>query len=461
MDSSTSLAVAELQRLASDPVAFVRQYLGVEPEIWQAAALQAIASKDRVAIRSGHGVGKSSLFAWIILWWLCTRYPAKVACTAPTAHQLSDVLWGELAKWMRQLPDAFRDEFDVKAEMISAKRAPLEQFAVARTARRENPEAFQGFHSEHMLFLVDEASGVDDLIFEVGEGAMSTPGAKTIMGGNPTRRSGYFFRAFHVDRDKWHTMHVKCQDSSRVSPDYPKDMAEKYGEDSDIYRIRVLGEFPVSTSAQFIGGDLLELCRKYTAEGYASLPKILACDVARYGDDKTVIGWRQGRKSAILGKYSGLDLMATADRLVEAITAQRPDAVVVDDVGIGAGVVDRLRQLGHKVFAFNGGAAAIDKALYANRRAETWGLLRDAMREGMELPKDSELHDDLVGPEYAFTPKQQIILEKKEDMKKRGLASPDVADMLAMTFAVNPVAQTASTKPAAPRPIVTAGGWMR
>lgn len=461
MDSSISSAVDELTRLASDPVAFVREYLGAEPEIWQAAALQAIASDDRVAIRSGHGVGKSSLFAWVILWWLCTRYPAKVACTAPTAHQLSDVLWGELAKWMRRLPDAFRDEFEHKAEMLSAKRAPLEQFAVARTARRENPEAFQGFHSENMLFLVDEASGVDDLIFEVGEGAMSTEGAKTIMGGNPTRRSGYFFRAFHADRAKWHCIHVRCQDSSRVSPDYSKEMAEKYGEDSDIYRIRVLGEFPVSTSAQFIGGELLEICRAYKAEGYAALPKILACDVARYGDDKTVIGWRQGRKVTILGKHSGLDLMRTADLIAEAIKAEKPAAVVIDDVGIGAGVVDRLRQLGHQVHAFNGGGKAFDTALYANRRAETWGLLRDAMREGIELPKDNELHDDLVGPEYAFTPKQQIILERKEDMKKRGLASPDIADMLAMTFAVNPVAQMTKVKPAAPRPIVSAGGWMR
>lgn len=454
MDSSISSAVDELTRLANDPVAFVREYLGAEPETWQAGALRAIVEHDRVAIRSGHGVGKSSLFAWVILWWLCTRYPAKVACTAPTAHQLSDVLWGELAKWMRRLPDAFKGEFDMKAEMISAKRAPLEQFAVARTARRENPEAFQGFHSEHMLFLVDEASGVDDLIFEVGEGAMSTAGAKTLMGGNPTRRSGYFFRAFHADRDKWRCIHVRCQDSTRVSPDYPKEMAEKYGEDSDIYRIRVLGEFPTSTSAQFIPGELVDQCKAYKAEGYDKQPKILAADIARFGDDKTVIGTRQGRKVKILGKHSGLDLMATADKIVEAIKAESPDAVVVDDVGIGAGVVDRLRQLGYKVFAFNGGGAANDKTTYANRRVETWGLMRDAMREGLDLPNDPDLIDDLIGPEYAFTPKQQMILERKEDMKKRGLASPDNADMVAMTFGVTP---------AAPKPKVAprvSGSWM-
>ncbi len=428
-----------------DPVLFVRQALGVEDvEDWQAQVLRDLVKHDRIAIRSGHGVGKSALMAWVILWFLFTRYPAKIPCTAPTAHQLYDVLWSELGRWHRNLCERLPwlgQRLSLGADRLAWAEAPTEVFAAARTARRESPEALQGFHSDNLLFLIDEASGVDDIVFEVAGGALSTPGAKILMAGNPTRNTGYFHRAFHADRGRWRTFAVPCSASSRVDPAYIADMAERYGEDSDIYRVRVQGEFPNASALQFIPSDIVAYCRQYKAESYQDQPRILGVDVARFGDDQTVLLIRQGRKVLSVARYRGLDTMHVADMVIECMQVAKVDAVVVDGVGIGAGVVDRLRQLGHRrITDFQAGGSANDPKTYANRRAEVWGLMREALRVGVELPDDRELLDDLVAPEYGFTPKQQIQLERKEDMKKRGLASPDAGDALSLTFAIRPAA---------------------
>jgi hypothetical protein len=175
-----------LKETLNDPSLFVTEVFRAQPEKWQTEALRALATHDRVAIRSGHGVGKSTFLAWVILWWLCTHFPAKVACTAPTAHQLEDVLWGEIAKWHRQMVSPFKEWISVGSGRVELTEAGEEAFAVARTARKEQPEAFQGFHSDHMLFIVDEASGVEDIIFEVGQGAMSTAVSYTHL--RPTRQ---------------------------------------------------------------------------------------------------------------------------------------------------------------------------------------------------------------------------------------------------------------------------------
>ncbi len=178
----------------------------------------------------------------------------------------------------------------------------------------------------------------------------------------------------------------------------------------------------------------------YKAVGYESFPVILSVDVAGFGDDDSVICRRQQRKVFPLKKYKGLDTMAFAAKVVEEINKWNPAAVVIDGVGLGAGVVDRVAQLGygHLITELNGGSKPFDPIVYFNKRAECWGLMRDALHVGMEIPDDRDLRDDLIGPEYGFTASNQIQLEKKEDMKKRGLQSPDCGDALAMSFAVNP-----------------------
>ena len=189
--TTTPATVEAIAALRADPTLFVEEVLGATPQKWQAKALDAIAKHDRVAIKSGHGVGKTAFESWVVLWWLMTHYPCKVAVTANSAHQLSDVLWTEIDRWARNMPPAFKELLEFKADKIALKGAP-DSFAVARTSRRENPESLAGFHSPHMLFVVEEASGVPNVIFETASGALSTPGAKIIMCGNPTRSDGYF-----------------------------------------------------------------------------------------------------------------------------------------------------------------------------------------------------------------------------------------------------------------------------
>jgi len=189
--------------------------------------------------------------------------------------------------------------------------------------------------------------------------------------------------------------------------------------------------------------------RKYKAEGFESLPKVLSVDVARFGDDQTVIGIRQGRRFQVLGKYRGKDTVFTCEQVIRFIEEHKPDAVVVDDDGLGGGVVDNLKHRGYsqRLYGFHGGASANDATSFYNRRAEVWGSMREWLMDGAEIPDDPEIETDLTGPEYGFSNKNQLQLEKKEDMKARSLASPDIGDCLAMSFAVKVLAKPKPEKP--------------
>ncbi len=267
--------------------------------------------------------------------------------------------------------------------------------------------------------------------------------------GNPIRNTGRFRELFGSHKHLWKTYQIDSRTVEGVTPDQAIEWVKLWGEDSDFVRVKVRGEFPRAGSNQFISGEAVEFCRKYKAEGYAHLPKILSVDVARFGDDQTVIGYRQGRKSAILAKYRGMDNAQVGDRVIEFIQKEKPDATVIDADGTGTGVYDHVvyRGFNDRLFEFHGGLPAHDGAQYFNRRAEVWGLLRDWLNAEAEIPDDPELASDLTSPEYGFSAKQQIQLERKEDMKKRGLSSPDSGDMLAMTFAVK-------VAPPAPKPEV-------
>jgi hypothetical protein len=390
------------------------------------------------------------LLAWIVLWWLLTRGPAKVACTAPTAHQLKDVLWAEIAKWHRCLPDYFKAQLTVTSDAVTLTDAPTMSFAVARTARPEAPEAFQGFHADHMLFLVDEASGVEDIIFETGEGAMSTPGAKTIMAGNPTRTSGYFFDAFHKMRDRWSRFKVGCADSSLVAADYAADMAKRYGSESNIYKVRVLGEFPESEDDVVIPLYLAEAAINREVELVKSMRPVWGLDVARFGDDRSALAKRQGNHLFEVKSWHGLDLMQTvgrvADEFLDTELDERPGEILVDVIGLGAGVVDRLRELNLpdvSIRGINVGEARSQDAKdrYMRLRDELWFRLRDWLDAGdCRLPDDDELIAELTGLKFTYTSSGKLQVEAKSDAKKRGIRSPDLADAAVLTFASRGVA---------------------
>lgn len=469
--------IEDIAAFYDDPLGFVKYVFPwgegslqneTGPDTWQVETLNDIgqAIKDggdlaeaiRIAIASGHGIGKTALVAWIILWFISTREFPQIVVTSNTAAQLSSKTWRELAKWHRLAIN--KHWFDWTATKFYHKEYPDTWVANAIPWSINNSEAFAGTHEKHVLVIYDEASGIHDQIWEVTEGAMTTAGAIWIAFGNPTKNTGRFRECFGKFKHRWITKQIDSRTAKQANNKQIQQWVDDYGEDSDFVRIRVRGVFPRAGSNQFIGSDIVENCLKYKAEGYEGLAKILAADVARFGDDQSVIISRQGRKVFAPIKYRGLDTMQFASRIVEQIDLQKPDAVFIDGVGVGGGVVDRVKQLrpSANVIEVNAGGSPNDTTTYFNKRAEMWGLTRDFLKAGAELPDDSELQEELQAPEYGFSPKQQIQIEKKDDMKARGLSSPDCADALCLTFAEN-IIKDESAQPAVQEYYGDAG-WM-
>lgn len=438
---------SKLIQYRSDPVAFVSEVLGVTPDAWQAKALKALLTEDRLSCRSGHGVGKSAFLSWVTLFWLSTRSGdgCKVALTAPTAHQLQDVLFGEISRWYRKMPEWYRDQLSLKSDRVEVVGKESECFAVARTSRRENPEALQGFHSENMLFIVDEASGVDEKVFETAQGAMSSEGAKTIMTGNPTRTQGYFYDSFHGDRDRWHTMKVSCSDSKNVDPSFVEDMKQKYGVDSSVYRVRVEGEFDTEQGDTVIPLSLIENAVERQVEVNPKSAVVWGLDCARMGGDRTALCKRKGNVLLEPIKWwTGKDLMQTCGLVVaeykrlENFPDELPEEICVDSIGIGAGVCDRLAELGLPVRGVCvSERPSTDGKTYNRLRDELWFRAREWFEQrDCRIPQAcEELVAELSLPTYHFTSLGKMQVEGKDNMKKRGVRSPDLADAFCLTLA--------------------------
>lgn len=424
----------------NDPVGYVRDVLQVEPDAWQIAALEAARDHKRVAAASGHGIGKTAFVAWVVHWFISTRPNPQIVVTANTKNQLDTKTWRELAKWNQVALNG--DWFDITATRMELKDSPDTWFASAIPWTEHNSESFAGTHEDHVLIVFDEASAIADIIWDVTEGAMTTAGAHWIALGNPTKNTGRFRECWGRFRHRWHTMQVDSRTAKMADQKQISEWVADYGEDSDFVRVRVKGEFPKSSSAQLISSAYVEDATKYKAVGYEKLPLIIGVDVARFGDDQTVICARRGRKVYPLSKFRELDTMQVAGHVAEIIKKMKPRLVNIDVGAMGAGVVDRLREQGFDVRGINFGAEPTDKIKYANKRAEMWGVMAEWLKEGGEIPDDYELKQDLIGPEYSYTSNQQLLLEKKEMMKKRGLSSPDCGDALALTFAA-PVSDTA------------------
>lgn len=427
------------QKWRDRPDLFVEDVFGAKCIPWQAEAMKALNNNNKIAVRSGHGVGKSTTLAWTILWWLVTRAPAKVACTAPSGHQLEDVLWAEVVTWHSRMLAELRDMIEITKDRIHVKGRERDCFAVARTSRIEKPEAFQGFHSPHMLFIVDEASGVPDIIYEVGQGAMSTEGAKTIMVGNPNRNSGYFYEAFHRNKALWYTMRVSCTDSPLASMDYVNEVIAQYGEDSNVYRIRVLGEFPKSDDDTVMSLDRVEQSVNRDIE--PSGPIFWGLDVARFGGDRTGLAKRQG--PVLLEPIrvtQNKDLMQTAGWLYAEYNNTpkhlKPDQILIDSIGLGSGVLDRAKEMGLPVKGVNVSHVADAQDKYVRKRDELWFKAKEWFDDmHASMPEDKELIGELVSVRYKYSSNGKIEVESKDSMKQRGMRSPDIADAFCLTFA--------------------------
>lgn len=433
-----------LLRWRKHPAQLVTDVLQVTPDPWQADCLQDLADNDKVSVKSGHGVGKSAMDSWAIIWFLLTHYPAKVPCSAPTMHQLKDVLWSELAYWYRRLPSPLRDEFAIRSSeqglSFYLRTSPEASFAVGRTGVRHNPEALQGFHSPNLLFILDEASGIADEVFEVAQGALSTPGSKVLMTSNATRLSGYFYDSHHRMRDRWKTHTVSCLDSPRVDPQYPKDVIAQYGEESSVYKVRVLGEFPNSEDDVVIPLYLIEAALIREIEPSEAFRPVWGLDVARYGDDRSALAKRQANwLMEPVKAWRGYDTMQTVGRVVEEYrltdAVDRPSEILVDVIGIGAGVVDRLRELGLPARAVNVGETATSDG-YVRLRDQLWWRARQWFEErSCLMAEDPPLISELVDVKYTIRSNGKIEVEPKDKMKERTRRSPDLADAFILTFA--------------------------
>lgn len=442
------------RRSRDDPYLFVTGVLGYAPatvavgatvagdrlEAWQDEALRALRDgHKRLSIRSGHGVGKTTFLAWLVLWAISTHSDCKVPVAANSQDQLRDVIWPEIIKQHRRLPDELREQIDCQAERIVVKEAPDLAFAVRRTATKERPEALAGFHAEFLMFLLDEASGIDDAIYETASGALSTPGAIAVLTSNPTRSNGYFYETHHKLRDRWHTMCVSSEGVLRATG-HIRDIVDAYGRNSNQYRVRVLGEFPTADEQTVIPLDIVEAAVGRQIDVINVCP-IWGVDVARFGDDTSALAKRRGNHLLEpVQEWSNLDNVQLAGRIKAAFDATdddlQPVAIMVDEIGLGAGVVDICRSYGLPVFGVNVAEAAANDTKYHRLRDELWFRGREWFHNrNCKIPKDEKLIAELTAPLYDFNMSGALVVEPKKLMKKRGLRSPNKADAFLNTFA--------------------------
>jgi hypothetical protein len=399
----------------------------------------------QVSVASGHGIGKSALVAWLILFIMSTRPHCKGVVTATTAPQLRTKTWSELGKWYKMCMT--KDFFEYRNSQANLSMFSKEHSETWRvdgiTCKEENSEAFAGQHinTSTSFYIFDEASGVPDKIYEVAQGGLTDGEPWMLLFGNPTKNTGYFRTTFGRNAHRWVTRQIDSRTVEGTNKKLFQTWAEDYGEDSDFFRVRVRGVFPRAAVCQLIPSDLVHeaMGKHLKRHVFSSSPVVLGVDVAWYGDDRSCIWLRQGLAATLLWVGREVDSIDLAGMVARYERKYRAEAVFVD-AGYGNGVIDQLRRLGHNPTPvwFGGKSGRGD---CKNKRAEMWANMRDWLRMGPAIPKDVDLETDLTGVEYSSTLNGQIILEPKEAMKKRGLASPDLGDGLALTFAM-PVQRT-------------------
>ncbi len=461
--------VVHLAEFSSDPLGFVYYAFpwgegeledAEGPETWQVKLLSdlrdgliTIDQAIQLARTSGHGIGKSACVSWIILWAISTFEDTKGVVTANTETQLKTKTWAELAKWYRLFVGkslfsmTATGLFSVDPEHERTWRIDMVPWSV------KNTEAFAGLHNQgkRIVVIFDEASAIDDLIWEVTEGALTDRNTQIIWlaFGNPTRNKGRFRDCFPGGKfaHRWYSDTVDSRSVSFTNHEQIQKWVDDYGEDHDFVRVRVRGIFPRTDAVSFISFEIANeaVARPLPENIYDRV--ILGVDVGRFGTDPTVIFPRQGRdaRSRPMEILRGVDLMRQAARIVQLYNLYNAAACIVDGGGVGGGLVDRLRQLGVTVYELDFGSSpdgynVIDPSIkYYNKRAEIWGAVRDWLPGGCIQNdisgQDETLVDELTGPTYTYAgDDMEIQLEKKKDMLRRQVPSPNAADALACTF---------------------------
>lgn len=489
----------ERERWREDPVWFVRHRLGATPWRKQRELLGALRDHDYVAVRSCNGSGKTYIAAHAVIWWLLCYDDAVVITTAPTSRQVSGLLWREI----RTIHAANRKLIGGRISATSLELAPR-RFAFGFST--DSAERFQGFHQGHILFVVDEASGVEAKIFEAIDGSMTSRHSKLLLVGNPNSLSGVFYDAFHKDRGLWHTIHISAFDTPEltgerlgsideglkpaparrngatlrpnngcctdtpdesasellvtsphaasldpgfrrndetvpaglITRDWVERAARRWGRNSAPYQVRVLGEFPSQATDTLIPLIQIESAVGRDFGDLSSLEAVMGLDVARFGDDRSVACVRRGPEVIELSVFPSSDVMTTAGRALNLAREHSVRQIHVDEVGLGAGLLDRLREIGEiEAIGVNGGSKARKPERYLNLRAEMFDGLKDRFRDGdISICDDAELISELASLKYSFTSKGQMRLEDKQALRASGRPSPDKADAVMLAFAV-------------------------
>lgn len=457
MDWLSSFLDESIPIWADNPVIFFQEVLNFIPDDWQREAANDLAHYRKVSIKSGQGVGKTGLEAAIFLWFItCFPYP-RIVATAPTKQQLHDVLWSEISKWMSHSPllSKLLKWTKTYVYMVGNEKR---WFGVARTATK--PENMQGFHEDNMLFIVDEASGVADPIMEAILGTLTGENNKLLMCGNPTKTTGTFYDSHTRDRALYKCHTVSSADSPRTNKENIESLVKKYGWESNVVRVRVRGEFPNQEDDVFIPLSIIEQCgsKLYELEDGKGMPYIIfGVDVARFGDDETIIYRNVKGKLRIVKNRRGQDLMRTVGDIVvqyKKAIKDFPDYkgriyVNIDDTGLGGGVTDRLREVKreqklHRLYVIPINAAekietdskeGRDAAEhYNNLTTHMWAVLKELLEsKEIEIENDDETFAQLSSRKYFLASNGKLELESKKEMKKRVLDSPDRADAAALS----------------------------
>jgi len=433
---------------------FVREVVGAVPDDWQDEALHALPNHQRLAIKACKGPGKSAFDAWVVLWFLtCFTHP-KILCTSITGDNLRDGLWAEIAFWMNK-SEMLRTLFEWQTERVFSKDNPETWFASARTWSKQADKTQQantlaGIHAKNTLIVVDEAGDIPEGVVAAADATLSTQSEgdeaarethKIILTGNPTRTEGPLWNACTRDRQLYWVKEITGDPddpkrAKRISIEWAREQIRTWGADNPWVLVNVFGKFPPAQSDKLLGPDDVAAAQARTLPEVAWMhePRIMSLDVARFGDDRSVLCRRQGNIVFPFKVYRNLDLMELSSQVAFEFGEWQAHALFVDETGVGAGVVDRLRQLGLPVVGVNFSSKPRE-ARFADKRSEMWYLMSMAVKSVLAIPASPDLGAELLAPSFFFDLRGKMRLESKDDLKKRGLASPDIADSLALTYA--------------------------
>jgi len=454
ISSDRRAARERLVRWRASALAFVTEAFGtaLEPlDPWQIHALELLPATRRLCLKACKGPGKTTFLAWAIWWFLVTHYEPRIGATSITGDNLRDNLWAELAKWRRLSPVLAR-AFEWTASRVYLKGDRADNwYCTARTwPRKADPEAqsdaLAGLHAPNTMFVLDESGGIPQAVMTTAEAVLATgKDVKVLQSGNPTHLEGPLYRACTADRALWDLIEISGdpdlpdddpRKSLRIRRDYAREEIARWGRDNPWVRVNILGQFPERSINTLLGPDEVEaaMSRHLLVDQYQWAQKRLGVDVARFGDDRTVIFPRQGLASfrPVIMRSQRTDQIAA--RVALAKTTWGSEMETLDDTGGWAhGVIDQLIAAGYAPIGIQFAAPALDPR-YRNRRAEMWLAMAKWVQGGGALPRLPALVGELTVPTYTYVG-GQFMLEDKDQIKVRLGSSPDLADALALTFA--------------------------